>query len=140
MDFKFNFDKFYEKVRMRLMAERNVMDKGLLRYLFIEAHPKYREINGRPYIDVLYKSADRKGNSITPIIVNDKKPSLSVLNDSDFSKANLYYGSLEQDNNKDLDAVFSFILHKDKLFTKRNSAAYGKEAGSFLASLTSWLC
>ena len=57
------------------------------------------------------------------------------MNDSDFSKANLYYGKLEQDNNKDLDAVFSFVLHKDKLFTKRNSAAYGKDAGEFFCEL-----
>ena len=135
MGFNFDFDKFYDKVRMHIMAERNVMDKGLLRYLFIESHPKYREINGMPYIDVLYKRTDTKGNSLTPIIINDKKPSLTVLNDSDFSKANLYYGKLEQDNNKDLDAVFSFVLHKNKLFTKRNSAAYGKDAGEFFYEL-----
>ena len=63
MGFNFDFDKFYDKVRMHIMAERNVMDKGLLRYLFIESHPKYREINGMPYIDVIYKCTDRKGNS-----------------------------------------------------------------------------
>ena len=92
MGFNFDFDKFYDKVRMHIMAERNVMDKGLLRYLFIEAHPKYREINGMPYIDVLYKSADTKGNSLTPtricskITLSSDFPAIKFTLFSHFSK------------------------------------------------------
>lgn len=128
MDFKFDFDKLYEKVKMHLLGEFNVMDKGLLRYLFIQSHPTYKKLGGMPYIDVLYKSEDKKGNSLTPIVINPKKPRLTVLNDSDFCRADLYYGGVKSGDEQGLDAVFSFTLSKSRLFSKRR---VGKEAGEF---------
>ena len=135
MSFNFDFDKLYEKIRMHLMAELNIFDDKLLRYLFVESHPKYREINGMPYIDVLYKSVDKKGNSLTPIRINEQKPTLTVLNDSDFSKANLYYGNLIGEDQHAIDAVFTFICHKDKRFAKRTEPIKGKDAGEFFREL-----
>ena len=59
MEFKINFEKLKEKIKTHLIAEFNVFDKNLLRYLFIETHPKYREIMGQPYINVPYYSVDK---------------------------------------------------------------------------------
>ena len=133
--FKFDFEKLYERIRMHLMVELHIFDEKLLRYIFVETHPKHRTINGMPYIDVLYRSVDKKGHSLTPIRINERKPSLTVLNDSDFSKANLYYGDLSDGENKGLDAVFSFIFHSEKLFSKRTELIKGKEAGEFFREL-----
>ena len=135
MEFKFNFDKLYEKIKLHLIAEFNIFDDKLLRYIFVESHPKYRDANGMPYIDVLYKSVDKKGISLTPIRINENKPTMTVLNDSDFSKANLYYGNLFGEDQHAIDAVFTFICHKEKIFSKRTESIKGKEAGEFFREL-----
>ena len=132
MEFKINFEKLKEKIKTHLIAEFNVFDKNLLRYLFIETHPKYREIMGQPYINVPYYSVDTKHKSITPLIIKEEKPKLSMLNDSPFWKVDLYYGSIDKEKESELDVAFDFCFHTEKLFNKRIK---GREGGEFFNNL-----
>ena len=132
MEFKINFEKLKEKIKTHLIVELNVFDKSLLRYLFIETHPKYREMMGQPYINVPYYSVDKKQNSVTPLIMKKDRPKLSMLNDSPFWKVDLYYGSIDKEKESELDVAFDFCFHTEKLFNKRIK---GRESGEFFNSL-----
>ena len=135
MQFEIDFKGYYQTLKSRFEKESHLACKTLLRYWFVQSHVQYDAEFGRPYINLLYKREDKYGNSLTPIVLAKNKPKMSVLNDSTYSKADLYYGDFSKCGENGLDTVISFTMHNERCCVKRLSGALGGEAGEFFREL-----